>query len=170
MVTLTETGAAAAKASEEPAALDTRCPTEKHFEENGKSLKVLVALCRGLKDANGNYVLEPDTDPFWRSLRARTRRPTAEGWHAEIRRRWETFVGARYRSCPNDPRLGPRPNGWKLPKVLQWLDSNPIDAIEDVAFLVSEVARFEEEERKRVAAVAERGKAGQGGWCGAAWG
>ncbi|KAL3817656.1 hypothetical protein ACHAXA_002001 [Cyclostephanos tholiformis] len=155
MVSPTDNGAAATKAAEGPApghtpgVVDSRCPTEIYFEENGRSLKLLVALCRGLKDANGNYVLEPDTDPFWSSLGPRIRRPTAEGWHAEIRRRWETFVGARYRSCPNDPRLGPRPNGWKLQKVLQWLDDNPIDAIEDVAYLVSMVSRFEGEERER---------------------
>ena len=149
-----DTGAAADVAEEDPApgnVVDgaSRCPTELYFLENGQSFKVLVALCRGLKDEDGKTVLEPDTDPFWKSLRVFSRRPTADGWHVEISRRWNIFVNARIRPNPYDQRLGPRPKQWKLQKVLDWLDNNPIEATEDVAFLVATATRYKEEERKR---------------------
>ncbi|KAL3771645.1 hypothetical protein ACHAW5_007347 [Stephanodiscus triporus] len=157
MVDDTDAGAAAAArghVTDGP----TRCPTEDHFEESGRSLKVLVALCRGLKDDDGTFVLEPDSDPHWGRIRVAARRPTAHEWHAEISRRWETFVRARERPDPDDPRLGPRPKAWKLAKVLRWLDDNPIDAAEDVAFLRSTVARLEAEVEERARREEEGGE------------
>ena len=148
-----DTGAAAdVKAEEDPGNVvdgASRCPTELYFLENGQSFKVLVALCRGLKDEDGKTVLEPDTDPFWKSLRVFSRRPTADGWHVEISRRWNTFVSAKVRPNPYDQRLGPRPKQWKLQKVLEWLDNNPIEATEDVAYLIATAKRRKEEERRR---------------------
>ena len=56
--------------------------------------------------------------------------PTTNEFKGKIEHRWHAFASAEQSTVP------PHPKQWSLPKVLTWLDNNPITDDEDIVFLV----------------------------------
>ena len=126
--------AAAAAAPELAAAAVGTCHAEHHYLTMDQSLPVLIALCRGIIDEEGEQLLNLDAEP-WCSFRpARIIKPKAKDYMREIERRWNTFLRP-----PQNAGVGPRPASWPHAQLVDWLDKHPIvDAVE-VAYLTAKV-------------------------------
>jgi hypothetical protein len=61
-------------------------PTEAFYNQNNQSMKCLVVLCEGLKDVNGDYLLDIRSFPF-SSLKRGDIKPTADMFRDEVVRR-----------------------------------------------------------------------------------
>jgi hypothetical protein len=89
-------------------------------------LKSLVALCGGLKDDDGNDLLDFKSFP-WIKLKLAHVKPTNLDyvdeihWHSDLM----TFLW-------EDPLLlgaVPQPKGWNTEKLVGWLDMHPVDGV-----------------------------------------
>jgi hypothetical protein len=110
------------------------CHAERHYMENGQTLVILVTLCRGLLDHDGNQLIDFDAEP-WRSVRPAFRiKPKVKAYMREIERRWKTFVRP-----PDCTKVGPRPASWPTHLLLDWLDKHPIVDVVEVAYLTTKV-------------------------------
>jgi len=110
------------------------CHAERHYMENDQTLVILVTLCRGLLDHDGNLLIDIDAKP-WRSVRPAFRiKPKAKDYIREIERRWKTFVRP-----PDCTKVGPRPTAWRATLLLDWLDNHPIVDVVEVAYLTTKV-------------------------------
>ena len=100
---------------------DGVCPAERLYALKNHSIKSLVVMCCGLMDG-GQPLLDIAVEP-WVSMKVGTIKPTAKEYKEEILRRWEISVGAEGIKYQKGK---PRPNQWLMPKILEWLDENPI--------------------------------------------
>jgi hypothetical protein len=115
-------------------ASDAVCISERHFISQNQCLKALVVMCRGLTDGDGP-LLDISSEP-WVSMKVTTVKPTSKDCKDEIHRRWVTFVGV----AGNQSKGKPRPKQWAMPKLLEWLDQNPITCSADIAYLKQKVS------------------------------
>jgi hypothetical protein len=113
---------------------------KEHLEKNNNSLKVLVVLCRGLRNNDGELLLDPKRAP-WKHLKASTLKATAGDYKEEVKRRWDVFIFKG--NIPDATKRVPRPKNWKMDELLDWLDKHPISSEEEVSFLKTEVANKE---------------------------
>ena len=115
--------------SSEPAEeLYASLSAEHIFEEKNKSMKSLIVLCCGLKNSDGTNLIDINDDP-WKSLPVATTKPNAADYKAEVTRRYHVLnlsgVGMK----------DPRPNQWRLDRLLEWLKLHPLRDASDVEFL-----------------------------------
>jgi hypothetical protein len=131
---------------------------EYYYTNEGCCLKILVAMCHGLCDDDGNPVLSLDSTP-WKSFPVSQIRPNRDGYGKEVIRRW------RRENHSSDSTKGPRPKQWNLVKIHEWLEQNVIVNAADIAFVKDTVAS-----RKEVAEAAQRendednARLGAGNW------
>ena len=111
---------------------------ENYYNNEGCCLKVLAAMCHGLRDDNCNPLLPLEGDP-WKSFPLTQIRPNKDTYAKEVIRRWSEANSGRASA-----KVGPRPRAWNLPKIHEWLDLNPIVDPSDVAFLTATVASQKE--------------------------
>ncbi len=132
---------------------------EKYYSDGGCCLKLLVAMCYGLKADSGFPVLNLAMEP-WKNFPAAQIRPNKNGLVNEVVRRW-----ARQAKNPQNKEIGPRPKQWNMPKLQEWLEQNPVVDESDIAFVTASVAS-----RKAVAEAAqkeeneENARLGAGNW------
>lgn len=108
---------------------------EQHYASKNHSIKALVAMCRGLLDGD-KPLLDISVEP-WASMKITTVKPTAKEYKEEIERRWQISVGA---AGIKQQKGKPRPKQWLMPKLLEWLDENPISDSADIGYLSRKVA------------------------------
>jgi hypothetical protein len=123
---------------------NTTDSAEYFYLSGGSCLKILVTMSIGLSDDDGNPVLPLDDQP-WKTFALKQIRPSKDDYINEVNRRW-----IRENSGVS-VRLGPRPRKWNLPKIQEWLESNPIVNPFDIEFVKGEVAS-----RKKVAEAAQK--------------
>jgi hypothetical protein len=95
------------------------------------SFRILVTLCRGIKCANGEPLLDPEA-LLWKKLMPKhiKRIPSNDQWKFEIVRRWkDCLVGV------DGIFVQPRPGSWKSAWLLDYLDMYPIWNPLDIDFL-----------------------------------
>jgi hypothetical protein len=116
-----------------------KCKSELLYEASDHSIKILVLLCRGLKDNDGNLLFYLKDDP-WNSANLKTRitkwRPNAQALKEHVLWRWNNFGTP----STEEPK-GPCPKQWLVPKLFDWLDKHPIEEPSDVHFLQSKVLK-----------------------------
>jgi hypothetical protein len=122
---------------------------ENYYKKEGSSLKLLVAMCHGLRD-NGddnNLVLDLTANP-WKSLPVMQIRPSREFYANEVLRRCASMPAAASDDGgggkKNKKKVGPRPKQWSLSKIQEWLEDHPILNSVDISFLKQEVASRKE--------------------------
>jgi hypothetical protein len=82
---------AAPAAPAAPAPLSTVSLVGKYFVENDRSLKVLIVLCRGILDVDGNQLLDVASEP-WKSIKPFSKvKPSTVDYRVEITRRWKAL-------------------------------------------------------------------------------
>jgi hypothetical protein len=109
-----------------------RASAKSYFLEKDQCMKILVVMCRGIIDKDGKPLLDPTEHPWNKVKPVSTIKPLASDYRIEI----------EMRICSSYPPMSspPRPKAWKLERILNWLDKNPITAIEDVEYLTKVVS------------------------------
>ena len=102
-------------------------------------VKVLIAMCHGLTDKEGSPLLNIDTPPWNVKNSRRDIRPNNNHYMAEVIRRWKHLKRLRQLN-KKDSGTAPRPGGWKLIKLHEWLCDHPILADADNDFLTKVVS------------------------------
>ena len=105
-------------------------PAEQFYVAHNRSVLSVAVLCLGLRDTDGNLMLDPAKKP-WKSMKKKTVNPSKEDMRGEIRRRWEIFD------------LGDKPPAtkyWDKKELEKWLGEHPISGVEDVSFLRKVIA------------------------------
>ena len=106
------------------------CPAEQYFAHKNQSVKSLVVMCRGLLSGD-DQLLDITKEP-WLSMKVGLVKPTAKDYKDEIERRWKATTSV---SPTKIQSMAPRPKQWLMPRVLEWLDANPVSDKFDVQFL-----------------------------------
>jgi hypothetical protein len=114
---------------------------EMFYVSQNQSLKALALLSLGLKNSDGTPTFDPAVLPWSAALRPTALKMTSSELRAEVARR---SAGAE---------VVPRPSQWKLVKLTDWLEKNPITCAGDIAFIRATIAH-------RIS-VAERSKSAQ---------
>jgi hypothetical protein len=115
-----------------PAIAEVRVtPTEAFYNRNNQSMKCLVVLCEGLKDVDGDDLLDIRRSPF-SSLKRGDIKPTADMFRDEVVRRHQL-------NDPNGANVSPRPKNWTMEALRKWLSDNPILQEPDIDFLTRAV-------------------------------
>jgi hypothetical protein len=65
-------------------------PAEQFYVAHNRSVLSLAVLCIGLRNSDGNLMLDPAKKP-WKSMKKETINPSTKDMQGEIRRRWEIF-------------------------------------------------------------------------------
>jgi hypothetical protein len=81
-------------------------PSEAFYNQNNQSMKCLVVLCEGLKDVNGDDLLDIQSSPF-SSLKRGDIKPTADMFRGEVVRRHQL-------KDLNGTNSKPRPKNWTM--------------------------------------------------------
>ena len=103
--------------------------SELWYDAKGRSRIHLITLCIGLKNADGTSLIHIDSNP--RKLEMKTTiKPKAKDLKEEVLRRSSIF---------NHIHIKPRPNGWGILELMEWLTTNPISDTADIQFLSDEV-------------------------------
>ena len=123
-----------------------RSSSEVFYDDNGASVECLVVLCIGLKE--GDQPLLGLDNPAFKGLTRREIKPRAGLIRKEICRR------ASLQGLTNV-----RPANWRAPKCAEWLEENPVEKEEDLAYIKQEVSKF-----KSLADAAERGGSTKRQW------
>jgi hypothetical protein len=86
---------------------------EEHYLNKDQSLRTLVVLCRGLKDSEGNQLMDIKGYP-WNKLKISTVKPSVSEYVGEVERRWEetTLLPSASLLPPWSSRKTPQPKGW----------------------------------------------------------
>jgi hypothetical protein len=108
---------------------------EDRYRFKNQSLKTLVVLCRGLKDEDGNELLDIKKEP-WSRLKTALVKPSNADYVEEIVRRYQV----KKQTDPSLAGSAPQPKGWNEKKLLAWLDFHPIELPSDIAYLTGIVA------------------------------
>ena len=91
-----------------------------------------MLLCHGLLTSNVSPLLNETTVPL-KSMKVSLYCPTANEFKGETEHRWNTFA------FDGKSSVHPHPKQRSLPKVLIWLNNNPITDDGDIAFLVETI-------------------------------
>ncbi len=111
---------------------------EKHYQNNNNLLRILVAMCHGLKNNDGSDIVHLDKEP-WASLKVSMYRPYLVEWRNEIRRRARINIATKQPSKVSK-KNNPSPNNqWTITKCQQLLETFPITNLSDIIFLCSEM-------------------------------
>jgi hypothetical protein len=113
-----------------------------HLEKANMSLKVLLVLCRGLKNDSGQPLFDPKREP-WRYLKASTLKATSADYKDEVNRRWISFVSKEKAADNSQSTRQPRPKAWRMEDLFEWLDKHPISGEHEVLYLKDAVANHE---------------------------
>ena len=105
--------------------------SELWYDAKGRLCVHLITLCIGLKNPDGTALINIDSNP-WKLEMKTTIKPKAKDLKEEVNRRSGIF---------NHIRIKPRPNGWGISELMEWLMTNPITDTADVQFLSEEVQR-----------------------------
>jgi hypothetical protein len=68
--------------------------SEEHYKKNHNSLKILVAMCHGLKNEDDSDIVVLDKDP-WASMKASTYYPSLLELKIEVKRRSKTLLATK---------------------------------------------------------------------------
>lgn len=136
-------------------------PTEVYLREQNFSLRTLVVVCRGLRDCNGKPLLDISENP-WTKLASSLVKPNTAEYGKEIERRWIQKFG----NSDSNTAKAPRPKAWKLDKLLEWLDSHPICAEDDIEYLRATVNNRKKEVEDTTQFSASNNTAEQRNWTG----
>jgi hypothetical protein len=110
---------------------------EEHYQNNNNSLRILVAMCHGLKNNDGSDVVDLDKES-WASLKVLMYCPNLIKWRNEIRRR--AMINIATKQPSKAPKKdNPLPNQWTITKCQKWLKTFSITNPSDVIFLCSEM-------------------------------
>jgi hypothetical protein len=110
------------------------CPAEVRYGHKNYSLKTLVALCRGLKDNDGNDLMDIKSYP-WSKLKASYVKPNNhQEYSEEIMRRYD-LMKSLPEELPQLLQVAPQPKAWQTDKLMGWLGTHPVPGSEDVAYL-----------------------------------
>jgi hypothetical protein len=90
-------------------------------------MKCLLVLCEGLKDVNGDDLLDIRSSPF-SSLKRGDIKPTADMFRDEVVRRHQL-------NDPNGANASPRPKSCTMGALRKWLSDIPIQEEPDIDFL-----------------------------------
>ena len=136
---------------------------ENYYKTEGSSLRVLVAMCHGLRDGDGddkNLVLDLTANP-WKSVPVMQIRPSRELYGKEVLRR----CVEQATTTNKNKKVGPRPKQWSVSKIQEWLEEHPISDPADISFLKREVAsRKEVLEAAQKEEEEENARLGAGNW------
>jgi hypothetical protein len=113
-----------------------------HLEKANMSLKVLLVLCRGLKNDSDQPLFDPKREP-WRYLKASTLKATSADYKDEVNRRWISFVSKEKAADNSQSTRQPRPKAWRMEDLFEWLDKHPISGEHEVLYLKDAVANHE---------------------------
>ena len=94
-------------------------------------MKGLAILCQGLKNENGQPLVDPSALPWSAAKRQTEIKLTAIDLRKEVNRR---------AVASGNILSGPRPKAWTIPRATQWLEENPITDAADLAFIKSTIA------------------------------
>ncbi len=139
--------------------------TEKYYNAHNMCVKVLVTMCHGIRDTEGSPLLDIDAIP-WKNISRMKTCPNTEHYVAEVDWRWKHFQRL-WQVSAKDDSCAPRPKGWKLTKLHQWLSDHPIVAKADKDFLGKVVSIPKAPFDNAAAKIAEDdAKLGAGKWVG----
>jgi hypothetical protein len=94
-------------------------------------MKVLVAMCIGLVDDQKQPIIDITQEP-WISMKNQNKiKPLNPDLCNEVVWRWETYL-VPYAG----DKTGPHPKSWKTPKLMEWLNMNPVTEFYDVEYLI----------------------------------
>ena len=110
-----------------PAAPIFQTLSEIMYASHGHSLKALAVLSLGLKNNDGSPTFDPSVLPWSAALRPSALKMTAKDLRDEVKRRSE--------AAGDDALTAPRPKQWTVGKATEWLETNPIVADDEVAFI-----------------------------------
>jgi hypothetical protein len=145
---------------------DDQCKTKVVYAEHNMSLKVLVAMSRGLVDEAGEPLFDENAEP-WCKVNPREWQSSRDDLAKEISRRWEDYVGK--------VEGKPRPKQWKKPAMLEWLINNPIATLgggngntgdADCMFLRYQMGEVKKLRTVIIAEMAEQQALLEGNWLG----
>ena len=68
--------------------------SEEHYKKNHNLLKILVAMCHGLKNEDNSDLVNFDKDP-WASLKVSLYRPSLAKLKNEVRRRSKILIATK---------------------------------------------------------------------------
>ena len=75
-------------------ASDDLLSSEEHYKKNQNLLKILVAMCHGLKNEDNSDLVNFDKDP-WASLKVSTYRPSLAEFKNEVRQRSKILIATK---------------------------------------------------------------------------
>ena len=104
-----------------------KAAAHKFYQHMNCLLTALGLSCHGMLKINGSPLFDETTAP-WKSMKVSWYHPNANEFKGEIEHRWNVFASAGQIAVP------PHPKQWSLPKVLRWLNKNPITDDGDIAF------------------------------------
>jgi hypothetical protein len=87
---------------------------KEHYQNNNNSLRILVAMCHGLKNNDGSDIVDLDKEP-WASLKVLMYRPNLGKWRNEIRRRARINIATKQPSKVSK-KDNPLSNQWTITK------------------------------------------------------
>jgi hypothetical protein len=133
------------------------------FVQNSNSIKLLCAMCVGIKDDKGKAIFDLD-DSKYKKLNKREIKPSKGNYATEVEQRMKLYS--------HDPV---RPKNWSMPQCLKWLNDHPIVGEHDVAFMKravgefsSKVIREQEEAQELQQQQQQQQQDATGSWCGKA--
>jgi hypothetical protein len=111
--------------------------SEEHYKKNHNSLKILVAMCHGLKNEDDSDIFVLDKDP-WASMKVSMHRPSLLELKNEVKQRSKTLLATK-KGGKLSKKDKPSPGQWTMLKCQNWLESYAITDPSDDTFLRSEM-------------------------------
>ena len=118
-------------------ATDDLLSSEEHCKKNNNLLKILVAMCHGLKNEDNSDLVNFNKDP-WASLKVSTYCPSLAEIKNEVRQRSKILI-ATEKGKKLSKKDNPSPTQWTIVKCQTWLKTYAITDPSDVTFLRSEM-------------------------------
>ncbi len=145
--------------------VEGKSDAETWFNARNMCVKVLVAMCHGITNNEGSPLIDIDASP-WKTISRMKIRPNSDHYIAEFDHRWKHLKRLRELTKKESSRA-PRPRGWKLTKLHDWLCLHPIVASADNNFLAKVVFIWKNAYEKAAAeAEQDDAKLGAGNWVG----
>ena len=106
---------------------------QNYIRDKNQAIKVLVSMCIRLVSDENKPLLDVAQDP-WKSLNKSKIKPSNPDLCDEVERRWKMYYAAAVHG-----KTGPHPKAWKMPKLTEWLNENPVMEDGDIDFLIKMV-------------------------------
>jgi hypothetical protein len=90
--------------------IDATYSAEYYYINGGSCLKILVAMCYGVCNDNGNSILSLESEP-WKSICVTDIKPNKDGYAKEVIRCWYCV------KLESDLAKAPHPKQWTLVKI-----------------------------------------------------